>query len=105
MREGPVGAGGFSVLPSDLASVGERVSAAAGDAERLAGSVVSALMSVGPAIGDGESAGLCQQLTTELTRSFGGLAFLSERFGAATVASSGAYVNTDGHIAGLADGG
>jgi hypothetical protein len=105
MREGPVGAGAFSVLPDELASVGEGISAVAGDAERLAGSVIGALLSVGSAIADGEAAGLCQQLTTDLTRSFAGLGFLSERFGAATVASSGAYVNTDGHIAGLADGG
>ncbi|HEX3333357.1 MAG TPA: hypothetical protein VHS57_03400 [Acidimicrobiales bacterium] len=106
MREGPIGAGGggFSVLPEELAGAGQRISALATDAERLAGEVIGALLSAAPAIGDGAAEGLCHQLTTDLTRSFGGLALLSQHFGAVTVASSGAYSGVDGRIAG-AEGG
>jgi hypothetical protein len=104
LREGPIGAGGFSVLPEELAGAGQRISALATDAERLAGSVLDALESAAGAIGDGAAEGLCHELTTELTRSFGGLAYLSQHFGAVTVASAGAYQGVDGRIAG-AEGG
>jgi len=94
------GGGAFSVLPEDLAPAGQRICSLSTDAERLAGEVLGALSGVAGAVGDGAAAGLCHQLTTDLTKSFAGLAFLSQRFGAVTTASAGAYVSVDSKIAG-----